>query len=221
MLTPVQAEELIRANLVPFSREDCPLAAAHGRILATDLKADRDLPPYHRVTMDGYALRATALAAGVGVFQVEGTQAAGMPALKLGAADDACIEVMTGAVLPEGADSIVPFENAKREGSKVTVPPATAIAPGSFVHRRGSDHRAGKMVVPAGTKMNGREIAVAAAIGAAKVSVAASPKIAVVTTGDELVEIDAAVAPAGPLVTLPPEPNSTPVLVAPVPVIVP
>src|SRR5690348_11419202 len=133
MLTPVQAEELIRANLVPFSREDCPLAAAHGRILATDLKSDRDLPPYHRVTMDGYALRATALAAGIGVFQVEGTQAAGMPALKLGAADDACIEVMTGAVLPEGADSIVPFENAKREGSTVTVPPATAIAPGSFV----------------------------------------------------------------------------------------
>src|SRR5476649_1910073 len=64
MLTPAEAEKLIAENLTPFRREDCPLAGAHGRVLRVDLKADRDLPPFDRVTMDGYALRSAALAAG-------------------------------------------------------------------------------------------------------------------------------------------------------------
>jgi len=195
MITPAEAEKLIQANLTPFLREDCPLAAAHGRVLRADLHADRDLPPFDRVTMDGFALRSTALAAGVSAFRIEATQAAGMRALKLGAAADACIEIMTGAVLPEGADCVVPFEETKRAGAAMTVAPAAAFAPGFAVHRRGSDHRAGDVIVRAGAKITGREIAVAAAVGAGTLTVAASPKIAVIATGDELVEVDTAVAP--------------------------
>src|SRR5258706_538216 len=82
--------------------EDCPLLQAHGRVLRRDLVADRDLPPFDRVTMDGYALRTSSLAGGASKFRVEATQAAGVTALKLGSAADACIEIMTGAVLPEG-----------------------------------------------------------------------------------------------------------------------
>ena len=195
MLAPAEAEKLIADNVTTFLREDCPLAFAHGRVLRVDLTADRDLPPFHRVTMDGYALRAASLAAGTTVFRVEGTQAAGMRAFTLGTGDDACVEVMTGAVLPEGADCVVPYEETKRDESIMRVTPATAIAPGFAVHRRGSDHRAGDIMVRAGTKITGREIAVAAAIGAGTLTVSAQPKIAVVATGDELVEVDAGVAP--------------------------
>lgn len=199
MLTPAEAEKLILSNLAPFHREDCPLGQAHGRILRADLCADRDLPPFDRVTMDGYALRAASLAAGGTKFRVEGVQAAGMRPFKLGAAADACIEIMTGAVLPTGADCIVPYEETTRDpapANTLSVSAATAqFSAGHAVHRRGSDHPAGHIIVPSGTRLTGREIAVAAACGYANITVSQSPKIAVIATGDELVEVGARVAP--------------------------
>jgi molybdopterin molybdotransferase len=195
MLTPADAEQLIREHVAPLHREDCPLVAAHRRVLRTDLKADRDLPPFDRVTMDGYALRAAAVAEGLKTFRVEGLQAAGMRAFKLGAATDACVEVMTGAVLPDGADCVVPYEDTTRDGASITLRPGAAVSTGAAVHRRGSDHSSGEVVVRAGTRLTGREIAVAAACGYAAMTVSQLPKIAVVATGDELVEVESAVAP--------------------------
>jgi molybdopterin molybdotransferase len=202
MLTPAEAEKLIRENLTPLLREDCPLSAAHGRVLRADVRADRDLPPFDRVTMDGYALRAAALTAGgagAKIFCVEAVQAAGMRPFKLGAGADACIEIMTGAVLPEGADCVVPYEETTADSTrkKVTVAAAAvaSLTAGHAIHRRGSDHRAGAVIVRAGTRLTGREIAVAAACGYAALTVTQLPKIAVIATGDELVEVDAAVAP--------------------------
>lgn len=195
MVTPAIAEKLIRENVPPLHREDCPLASAQGRILRTDLRADRDLPPFDRVTMDGFALRSAALAAGTRVFKVGGVQAAGMRAFKLAAAADACVEVMTGAVMPEGADVVVPYEDTTRDGAAITLgAEAGSFAPGQAVHRRGSDHQAGDVIVRAGTRLSGREIAAAAACGHALLTVSRRPKIAVVSTGDELVEVDAPVA---------------------------
>ncbi|MBU6179173.1 MAG: molybdopterin molybdenumtransferase MoeA, partial [Verrucomicrobia bacterium] len=110
MLTPAEAEILIARHLRPFPREHCPLAAAHGRVLLEPVRADRDLPPFDRVTMDGYAIRSAAWAAGTRSFRVERLQAAGMRAFSLGEPADACIEVMTGSVLPAGADCVVPYE---------------------------------------------------------------------------------------------------------------
>jgi molybdopterin molybdotransferase len=195
MLTPAEAERQMRESLALFPAEDCPLAGAHGRVLRAELRADRDLPPYDRVTMDGYALRAAALAAGQRQFRIEATQAAGMRPFRLGPAGDACIEVSTGAVLPEGADSVVPYEDTQLDGLQVNLLPGMVWRAGQAVHRRGSDHRAGEVIVRAGTRITGREIAVAAAIGAAGLTVARAPKIAVVATGDELVEVGDAVAP--------------------------
>lgn len=195
MLAPAEAESAISENLTTFLREDCPIASAVGRVLRQDLLADRDLPPFDRVTMDGYALRASAMAAGTLRFRVAGTQAAGMRAFTLGPEDDACIEVMTGAVLPEGADCVVPYEDTEREDIVMRIIARDVLAAGSSVHRRGSDHRAGDVMVRGGTKITGREIAVAAAIGANSLVVSAQPRIAVVATGDELVEVDAGVAP--------------------------
>ena len=196
MLTPAAAEKLVLANVAPFHREDCPLASAHGRVLRTDLCADRDLPPFDRVTMDGFALRAAALAAGETKFRVEGVQAAGMRPFKLTDAPAACIEIMTGAVLPAGADCVVPYEETTRDGPTITVSSAAAkFAAGHALHRRGSDHPAGAVIVRAGTRLTGREIAVAAACGYPTLTVTQLPKIAVIATGDELVEVGAHVAP--------------------------
>jgi len=198
MLTPSAAERLIRETMSLFPREDCPLAAAHGRILREDLRADRDLPPFDRVTMDGYAVRAATLAAGTRQFRIEGVQAAGMLPRALGAAPDASVEIMTGAVLSTGADCVVPYEETTRAagGDMITVSgEAGKFLAGHAIHRRGSDHRAGDVMVRAGTRISGREIAVAASCGHARLSVAQSPKIAVISTGDELVEVEGAVAP--------------------------
>ncbi len=197
MLTPAEAEKLILASLPAADSEDCPLGAAHGRVLRREIRADRDLPPFDRVTMDGFALRAEVLAEGGRTFRIIGLQAAGMLPRKLGAEDDACVEIMTGAVRPEGADCVVPYEETSRDGVKMTVaePAAKKIQAGFAIHRRGSDHPAGERIVPAGTRLGGREIAVAAACGCENLSVAARPRIAVVATGDELVEPGMPVAP--------------------------
>jgi len=194
MLTPAEAEKLMLGALAPFPSEGCPLADAHGRVLRAELRADRDLPPFDRVILDGYALRTTALQAGQRQFRIEHTQAAGMRPFKLGPAGDACVEVAVGAVLPEGADCVVPYEDTKNAGATMTVLPGTESSPGRAVHRRGSDHQAGEVIVSTGTRITGREIAVAAAVGAAMLTVTRTPNIAVVATGDELVEVGDAVA---------------------------
>ena len=199
MLTPAAAEKLIHANMVPFPGEDCPLAEAHGRVLRSGIRADRDLPPFDRVTLDGYALRASALAAGTRTFRVEGTQAAGVIAQKLGPLADACIEIMTGAVLPIGADCVVPYENTTKTDATLTMTvnemPGRETMPGNAVHPRGSDQLAGNEIVRSGTRLGSREIAVAAACGYANLAVAAQPRIAVIATGDELVEVGMPVGP--------------------------
>jgi molybdopterin molybdotransferase len=195
VLTPTAAEKLIFVTIPLFHREDCAISEAHGRVLRSDLRADRDLPPFDRVTMDGFALRASALGKGTGRFRVEAMQAAGMRPFTLGPGDDACIEVMTGSVLPEGADCVVPYEETTREGDwMVAAPAAGTLVAGRHVHGRGSDHRAGEVIVRAGVRLTGREIAVAASTGHPALTVTHSPKIAVISTGDELVEVDGLVA---------------------------
>jgi len=147
--------------------------------------------------MDGFALRASALAEGIRTFRIEGTQAAGMIAQKLGGATDGCIEVMTGAVLPVDADCVVPYEDTVRSDNRIAIAEEALgrLRPGHALHRRGSDHPAGAEVLRAGLKLSGREIAVAAACGCTNLTVSVLPKIAVVATGDELVDLGTAVAP--------------------------
>ena len=136
-----------------------------------------------------------ALASGLRTFRVEAIQAAGMIPVPLSAAPDACVEIMTGAVLPPGADCVVPYEDTTRQDSTINVTAASDHARGHAVHGRGTDHRAGEVIVPPGVRLTGREIAVAAACGTAVLTVSQLPRIAVVATGDELVEVEAAVAP--------------------------
>jgi molybdopterin molybdotransferase len=196
MLTPAEAEALILENMPSWPEEECPLAEAHSRVLRAGIRAERDQPPFDRVTMDGYALRSSSLAAGVRRFWIERLQPAGAPSGPLGPESDACIEIMTGAVLPAGADCVVPYEDAVRAGEVAVIEDRAAGAgPGQSIHRHGSDFRAGATVVEPGARLTGREIAVAAACGCARLTVSRIPRIAIIATGDELVEVEAAVAP--------------------------
>lgn len=190
MLTPPEAERIISENLPLLPSEDRPLGDALGRTLRAPVTADRDLPPFDRVTMDGYAVRSTALAAGCQTFQVIGFQAAGMIPLRIDQ-EDGAVEIATGAVLPTGADCVIPYEDAQREGTTNRMTTTALVSSGANVHRRASDHVAGTPLISAGARLSGREIAVAAACGAATLRVSVIPRIAVVATGDELVEVDA------------------------------
>ncbi|HTQ31458.1 MAG TPA: molybdopterin molybdotransferase MoeA [Opitutaceae bacterium] len=194
LITPAEAEALIFAGIARLPAEDVPLAEAHSRVLRTDVRADRDLPPFDRVMLDGYALRSAAWAAGRHAFRIAGTQAAGMIPQEL-MADDACIEIATGAVLPLGADCVVGYEDTAREGGTMKIFPEARLTPGHAVHQRGGDYAAGTVIVPAGMRLTGREIAVAAACGCATLPVSTRPKIAVIATGDELVDVGAEVGP--------------------------
>lgn len=195
MLTPQEAEKEILQRMPSWPIENCSLAEAHGRILRQTIRTDRDLPPFDRVTMDGYALRVADLTKDQRTFKVQTVQAAGMRAMELSEEPNTCIEIMTGAVLPAGADCVVPYEETSRVENTMTVAADTALEAGQSVHTRGSDYAKGSLVVEAGTKLTGREIAVAASCGCATLQVTRQPKIAVVSTGDELVEVDAIVAP--------------------------
>jgi len=195
MLTPTEAETEILKRMPQWPSEACPLLEAHGQILRAAIHTDRDLPPFDRVTMDGYALRAADLKKKRRTFKIQGVQAAGMRPAELSEEPNACVEIMTGAVLPVGADCVVPYEETTRTGDSMTISNQTILEAGNSVHPRGSDYAEGALVVEAGTILTGREIAVAASCGGAILQVTKQPKIAVVSTGDELVEVDAIVAP--------------------------
>ena len=190
--TPAEATRIITAHLPIAPSEDCPLASAHGRILRRPLHADRPLPAFDRITMDGYAVRSADLAGATETIQLQraGFQAAGMIAQTL-AAPGLAIEVATGAVLPHGADAVIPYEDATIDGNVVRIAPGVLCAAGQNIHARGSDFAAGTELVATGTRLTGREIAIAATVGAAHLRVAIRPSVAVIATGDELMEVDA------------------------------
>lgn len=187
LLRPADAEAAIAAALAPLPAEMRRIGDAVGRVLAEDVHAERDQPPFDRVAMDGIAIASRAWAAGRREFRVAGTQAAGAPPQAL-PAPDACLEAMTGAVLPPGADAVIPVEQLEVEDGLARVQGVDAVEPWSNVHRRGSDTRAGARVLAAGQRLRGPEIAILASAGRTSVAVAREPSLAVVSTGDELVE---------------------------------
>jgi molybdopterin molybdotransferase len=184
--TPAEAEALIRASVRPLPVESRPLASLAGAVLAQSVRAERDQPPFDRVTMDGIALRSAAWREGLRRFPVTGTQAAGAPPLELHD-PHGCLEVMTGAVLPHGCDCVVPVERLEVIDGAAVVAPSTPVEPYWNVHTRGLDCREGDLLLTRGTRLGAPELAVLASAGLARAQVHADPRILIVTTGDELV----------------------------------
>jgi molybdopterin molybdotransferase len=194
VLTPAGADAAIAAGLAPLPIERRRCADAAGAVLREDVHAERDHPPFDRVAMDGIAIASAAWRAGRREFRIAGTQAAGAPPLHLADPDTACLEAMTGAVLPAGTDAVLPVEQFETVGDLARAKPGAVLEAGQHVHRRASDARAGDRVLAAGTRLRGPEIAIVASAGRAAVEVSRSPSVVVISTGDELVEPGAPLA---------------------------
>ena len=186
MLDPVAAEKLIGSHLACLPIESLPLAQCAGAVLRENVYAERDQPPFDRVMMDGVALPASACN-GLRRFRLQGTQAAGDPPLTL-ASPHHCIEVMTGAVLPPGCDSVVPVEQTRQADGQVELAETVRPAAWTYVARRGSDCAQGALLLSSGSVLHAPEVAVAASAGMARIRVSNQPSIMVVSTGNELVE---------------------------------
>ena len=192
LLSVAEAEQRIHAHMPSFGTERVALDAATGRVLRQSAQAERDQPPFDRVMMDGIAV-----ATGRGTlcsFRRAGLALAGMAEQVL---DDpaTCIEVTTGAMLPRGCDSVVPIEQTRREGERFVLSDGYEPTPGQFIHPRGADCREGELLLRSGTRIRSPEVAVLAANGVAQVEVAKRPSVTIVATGDELREVDQALAP--------------------------
>jgi molybdopterin molybdotransferase len=163
------------------------------RVLAEAVRADRDQPPFDRSTRDGFAVRASEF--GADALRIAGQVRAGDQwhggALENGSA----IEIMTGAPIPEGADAVVMVEHVERVGETIRRLRERTIRSGENIVRRASEARSGETVLPAGTLIHGAEIALAAACGVSALAVFRKPRVAIVATGDELVEIEATPEP--------------------------
>jgi molybdopterin molybdotransferase len=158
------------------------------RVLAEAVSADRDQPPFPRSTRDGFACRAHELAAGR-ALNVTGLIRAGDPqATEILPGNT--IEIMTGAAVPVGADCVVMLEHVAREGDTIRLSPGRGIAPGDHIIPKGAEARAEDVILPQGTRIGPPQIAAAAACGAAQIAVFPQPRVAIIATGDELVEIE-------------------------------
>jgi molybdopterin molybdotransferase len=188
MISFAEAFDQVLANPLALGAENVPLEEARGRILATEVHSDRDLPPFDRATMDGIALAYPAYREGQREFPIRGEVRAGTPLQRLENAT-ACMEIMTGAMVPEGADAVVRYEDV--EVSKGIAQIKAPVNPLQNIHPRGSDSRAGKLLLSPGQCIGPAEMAVLASVGKALVKVFALPQTSLFSTGDELVPVDA------------------------------
>jgi molybdopterin molybdotransferase len=184
-----EALELILQHKPHLSVCSVPLEKSEGRILAQKVIADRDFPPYHRVTMDGIALNSQALSIGVQSFQQAGIQFAGQEPLML-KDQHTCIEIMTGAVLPMGCDMVIRYEDLQKTVS--TAGTFFSIQSGEHqkrqnIHEKGLDAKQGEVLIENNKKINENDVAIAAGCGYSRLKVKRKLRFLVVNTGNELV----------------------------------
>ncbi len=205
-LEVVSAEEARRRfeanlNLSPLPAESVPLSQSLGRVLADDVIAPIDVPPFDRANVDGFALRA-ADTAGAGdaaprqlALNAEVVACGHAPRIEV--APGTATTIATGGVVPRGADAVVMIENTELIESLPAIELRRAVAPGQYVSYAGSDIARGETVLRKGHRIGSREIGMLAACGIATVGVVRRPKVAVLSTGDELVSVGAPLQPAG------------------------
>jgi molybdopterin molybdotransferase len=188
MVSVEEAESIILNHLFQPKITALELEQAVGHVLAEKVLADRDFPPFHRVTMDGIAIGYVNFKNGQRKYTLEGIQAAGMPPQKLQHANGA-VEVMTGAMLPEGTDTVIRYEDVELENRNAVIL-IDSIEQAQNIHPKGQDCRAGDCLLSPGIKISPAEIALLASIGKSKVNVFQFPNTAIISTGDELVGIE-------------------------------
>jgi molybdopterin molybdotransferase len=185
VLTTTEALARILASMPELPAVAVDVASATGRTLRQTVIAERDQPPFDRVMMDGVAITYADYAAGATSFPIQCTQMAGEPAAELEAGK--CIEIMTGASLPGGADCIVPVERIDVVDGVAILEDGHEPQERQFIHACGSDHVAGTELLSPGKRIAPADVAVIASAGLTSVEVSAVPRVAIVSTGNELV----------------------------------
>ena len=188
MISVEKALETILNSTQEFGVEEIPFIKSVGRILKEEIFADRDFPPFNRVSMDGITIDYNLFKNGQRSFKIEGIQAAGSKQITLNDSAN-CIEVMTGAVLPKNANSVIRYEDITI-GNGVATINVDAINNGQNIHNKGKDGKVGDLLIKQNTKISAAEIGVLATVGKSIVKVAKQPKVMIVSTGDELVCVD-------------------------------
>ncbi len=186
LLSIEDARTIVLASVQRLPSEPVALTpSALGRVLAEDLKATEAVPPFDNSAMDGFAVRALDVAAVPASLTVVGESRAGSPA-NVPVGPEEAIAIATGAAMPAGADAVVRVEDTRCEGDVVEVLEPASV--GQEVRRAGDDVRAGQAVLPRGTPLGPAELGVAASLGRTRLECARRPRVAVLVTGDELLE---------------------------------
>lgn len=184
MITVQQAESLILSQCQHFGEESIPYEMALGRVLAEDILADRDLPPFDRPTVDGIAINFTAYEKGTSSFLIKAIQSAGEPSIAIDS-ENQCIEIMTGAALDSTLDTAIRYEDISMENDIASI--NIEIRKGQNIHRRGKDKKAGEILVKAHQIITPAIIGIAASVGKTSLLVKKLPKTIIISTGDEMV----------------------------------
>ena len=182
------AQQKISERLAPLSSELVKIEDANGRVLAEQLQSDRNLPPFNRSTFDGVALCYQSVVRGLRSFPVIGTAYAGSPRIELSNLDS-CVEIMTGAPVPENASCVIKIEDLKIVDGIATLNDGVELFEGVGIHPLGSDCPAGNVLLKPGCTLSAKELSIAASIGKSQLLVSQIPRISIVTTGDELVDV--------------------------------
>jgi len=188
MISVAQALQTVLNSTQGFGVEEVPFLKSVGKVLKEDIVADRDFPPFNRVSMDGIAINHRFFEHGIIDFNVEGIQAAGAEQ-KTMTIDSNCMEVMTGAVLPINTDTVIRYEDVQIKNGIASIN-LKILELGKNIHSKGKDRIQGDLLIEKNTIISAAEIGVIATVGKATVKVAKTPKVIIVSTGDELVEVN-------------------------------
>jgi len=188
MISVSEASAIILSHSIDTGVEEISIQESCGRILREEVRADRDFPPFNRVAMDGIAIDSEAWKNGMRKFPIENIQAAGKQQLRL-SNPASCVEVMTGAMLPLGTDTVIRYEDLDIKAQVATVL-IHETQKGDNIHKQSQDAKLNEVLLEPGIKISPAEVALMASVGMKKVTVSAFPKTAIISTGDELVPVD-------------------------------
>ena len=188
MISVKNALSIVLEHTQDFGVEKIPFITASGKILKESIFADRDFPPFNRVAMDGICIDTASFNNGQRSFTIENTQAAGSKQLTLQNSKN-CIEVMTGAILPNNTNAVIRYEDVITENGVATII-IDSLKDFQNIHPQGKDQTKNDVLIKKDTLISAAELAVIATVGKTEVLVAKQPKVAIISTGDELVGVD-------------------------------
>jgi molybdopterin molybdotransferase len=191
-LAPEAARERVLDEVVPLGSEPVRLEECLGRVTTNEVRSPISLQPFDNSAMDGYALRASDCEGDQPRLRLVGESRAGRPA-EVAVGEGEAIWISTGAMVPEGADAVLPVEDSSEEGGHML--PARPVRAGENIRRAGEDVEAGEALIPAGMHLRASEVAVLAAAGIAEVECAQRPRVAILGSGDELIPPGQSLAP--------------------------